>query len=152
LRGNPELLLRLRGNDIEASGSLPLPSNLGSPGQANSRALANTGPAIYDVQHQPVLPAASQNVIVTARVHDPDGLSVTNLKYRIDPSTSYSSVALRDDGLGGDGVAGDGIYSAIIPGQATNTLVAFFIEARDNAATPLTSYFPILNPTPDLLT
>ena len=36
-----------------------------------------------------------------------------------------------DDGTGGDAIAGDGIYSATLPGQPQNTLVAFQLLATD---------------------
>ena len=47
-----------------------------------------------------------------------------------------------DDGTGGDAIAGDGIYSATIPGQPIGTLVAFYIQATDNAAAPVSTLFP----------
>ena len=37
-----------------------------------------------------------------------------------------------DNGTGGDAMAGDGIFSATIPGQAANTIVAFYISATDS--------------------
>ena len=45
LHGWPEVLLRFRGNYLEATGFLPVPANLGTPGLPNSRAAANAGPA-----------------------------------------------------------------------------------------------------------
>ena len=39
---------------------------------------------------------------------------------------------MKDNGTGGDAMAGDGIFSATIPGQAANTLVAFYISATDS--------------------
>jgi hypothetical protein len=131
LHGWPEILLRLNGNWLEAAGGMPVPLNLGTPGAPNSRYLTNAGPAIYDVTHTPALPAANQPVVVTARVHDPDGLQSLALNYRIDPSASIISVPMTDNGTGGDAVAGDGLYSATIPGQTTGTLVAFTLSAAD---------------------
>ncbi|HXJ76774.1 MAG TPA: lamin tail domain-containing protein, partial [Candidatus Dormibacteraeota bacterium] len=143
LRGHPEILLRLSGNYLEAFGTLAVPTNLGTPGTANSRRASNSGPAILDVQHQPILPASNQAVIVTARVSDPDGLGQTVLRYRIDPDTnSVFTLPLVDDGSGGDAVAGDGIFSATIPGQPTGKLVAFYIQATDAHAAPATRLFP----------
>ena len=48
------------------------------------------------------MPAANQAVVVTARVHDPDGVQSLTLYYRIDPATTYTSVPMKDDGTGGD--------------------------------------------------
>ena len=141
LRGDPNVLLRLRGQWMECAGAMTVPPNLGTPGAPNSRALANAGPAIYDVKHAPILPAANQPVIVTARAHDPDGAELT-LRYRVDPSASLAEVSMRDDGTGGDAVANDRIYSASIPAQPANALVAFHLRARDSHASPATTLFP----------
>jgi hypothetical protein len=97
-----------------------VPNNIGTPGLPNSQQLANAGPAIYDVRHNPPLPAASQAAVVTAQVHDPNGVQNLTLNYRIDPSPGYTSVTMKDDGTGGDAIAGDGVFSATIPGQTAN--------------------------------
>src|ERR1019366_5168749 len=63
LHGWPEVLLRLNGNWLEAVGTMPVPVNLGSPGMSNSRYVTNGGPAIYNVTHNPPVPAAGQPVV-----------------------------------------------------------------------------------------
>jgi hypothetical protein len=131
LRGWPEVLMRVHGNWIELTGTLPIPANLGTPGLSNSRFVANPGPAIYQVQHSPPLPAAGQPVVVTARFHDPDGVTPT-LKYRLDPSGTYISAPMNDTGVNGDAVAGDGVYSATIPGQPARVVAAFVVTAQDS--------------------
>lgn len=142
LRGWPEVLMRLNGNWLEATAAMPVPANLGTPGARNSRYVTNAGAAIYSVSHSPSVPAAGQPVVVTARVHDPQGLQTVILYYRVDPATAYTGLLMRDDGIGGDAVAGDGLYSATIPGQSANTVVAFCIYARD--ALLVTTRFPAL--------
>jgi hypothetical protein len=142
LRGWPEPLLRLSGNWLEATGAMPVPANLGTPGAPNSTYVADAGPAIYQVTHTPALPAASQPVVVTARVHDPYGVSNFFLYYRIDPSPDYTAVPLLDNGAGGDAIAGDGIFSATIPGQASGKVAAFYLGASDNAGA--STRFPAL--------
>jgi regulation of enolase protein 1 (concanavalin A-like superfamily) len=132
LHGWPEPLMRLNGNWLEATGRMPVPGNLGSPGLPNSQRVANAGPAIYNVRHNPPLPAVSQSAVVTAQVHDANGIQTLTLNYRIDPAAGYTSVAMKDDGTGGDAIAGDGVFSGTIPGQAANTLVAFYISATDS--------------------
>jgi len=132
LKGWPEFLLRLHGNHMEAFGRLNVPPT-GTPGARNSRALNNAAPAIYEVTHSPVLPAALQPAVVTARVHDPDGVSALTLRYRVDPSATYTSVAMMDNGAGGDAIAGDGVFSATIPAPpAATPLVAFQVTATDS--------------------
>lgn len=139
LKGSPYILLRIRGNWAEVSQRLTVPPNCGTPGQANSRA-ANPGPAIYDVTHTPSLPAANQPVVVTARAADPNGVASLTLRYRIDPSTTITSVPMLDNGTGGDAIAGDGLYSATLPGNASGVLSAFTLMATDGTAQ--TSPFP----------
>jgi len=75
IKGFPEVLLRLRGNWLDCGGEMALPPNLGTPGARNSRAVNNAPPAIVEVNHSPVLPAANQPIVVSARVSDPQGLS-----------------------------------------------------------------------------
>ncbi len=131
LRGETNIVLRLHGNWLEAAGTLPVPTNLGSPGLVNSRHLTNSGPAIYDVGHSPVLPAAGQVVLVTARLHDPDGVTNLVLRYRIDPTTNLTAVPMNDAGTNGDALAGDGLFTAKIPGQTVGKLAAFRIDSTD---------------------
>jgi len=144
LCGHPGVLLRLHGNWLEAPGEMQVPRNLGTPGARNSRYAANWGPAIHAVRHDPVLPGAGEDVVVCARVVDPDGLASVELKYRNDtdaPSTVHT-VAMNDSGTGGDARAGDGYYSATIPGQDGNDTVAFHVEAGDGHGTPASNRFP----------
>ena len=131
LAGCPYIVVRLLGNWLEAAGTLRLPPNLGTPGLRNSAYATNAGPAIADAVHTPILPGAGSNVVVTARLHDPDGVAAATLNYRLDPATGLTAVAMNDAGLQGDAVAGDGVFSATLPGQAANTLVAFHITALD---------------------
>jgi hypothetical protein len=132
LHGWPEPLFRLNGAWLEATAAMPVPANLGTPGAPNSQLVTNAGPALYNVTHTPSVPAANQPVVVTANVHDPDGVQNLTLYYRLDPATTYKAVPMNDNGLAGDAIAGDGIFSATIPGQAANKVVAFYISATDN--------------------
>lgn len=140
LHGWPEVLMRLRGNWLEVTGALPVPSNLGTPGLPNSRYRSPAGPAIYEVKHSPALPAANQPLLVTARFHDANAFQPT-LLYRVDtgwnPSPSYTSVPMVDDGTGGDAIAGDGLYTATIPAQPAGTVVAFLVQATDAYASTI---------------
>jgi hypothetical protein len=142
LHGHPEILLRLRGNWLEATGPLIVPTNLGTPGLRNSRAATNAPPAIYDVTHNPPLPPANQAVVVTARLHDPDGISLAQLKYRVDPSPTFATLPMVDDGTGGDALGGDGIFSASIPPQPAGALAAFYVLATDGFSPAAAARFP----------
>ena len=124
LRGNAYLLMRLRGNYLEAVGKLPVPANLGTPGARNSRYTANVGPAISGVSHTPLMPLAGQAVAVRARVDDPDGVSSVQLKYRLDPSATVNTLTMSN--------LGAGVYGVSITGQPLGKLVAFYVQATDS--------------------
>ncbi len=145
LCGTREVLFKLRGGWLELAARIPIPSNLGTPGLVNSRAVANTGPAVYDVTHSPALPIVNQAVVVTCRVSDPDGLTTLSLRYRIEPATTLTTVTMRDDGNSGDAVAGDGTYSGTITGRAAGTSIAFKIVATDGAGIQMSTTFPGAN-------
>lgn len=142
LRGKPEILFRLRGNQLEAPGVLLTPPNLGTPGARNSRYAANAAPAIGEVNHSPVLPAAGQAVVVTARADDPDGVVALQLAWRLDPNETPNFQPMNDAGVLGDAVAGDGVFSATLPGQTNGALVAFYVQATDGFSPPATARFP----------
>ncbi len=151
VKGHPEILFRLRGNWLEAVGVMDLPRQLGTPGTANSRSAPNGPPAIFDVQHAPVLPAAGEALVLTARVSDPDGIASLQVQYRVDPATEYSTMPMNDAGVGGDAVAGDGVYSVTLPGQPAGTLMACFLQAVDASNASLIAAFPEAAPTDEAL-
>jgi hypothetical protein len=131
LRGWPEILLRLNGGWLEATSLLPVPQNLGTPGDANSRARTHAAPAIFNVSHTPATPAQNQPLLVVAQAASSATIASLVLCYRLDPATNYLSVPMRDDGSAGDAIAHDGVWSATIPGQASGQVVAFYITATD---------------------
>ncbi len=136
LRGHPEILLRLAGGVLEATGNiLPPDYTAGTPGAVNSTNSANDGPAIFDVTHRPVLPPAGQPATVYAKLDDHSGISLALLRYRIDPSSKQNTVVMSNRGAG--------IVSAEIPAQPNGTLAAFTITAYDSAGAAST--FPEAN-------
>jgi hypothetical protein len=142
IAGWPEVLFRTRGGGLEMTARLTVPKNLGTPGRENSRRVPNAGPAIFAVTHSPAVPNASQPVVVSARVSDPDGVSSVSLRTRVGHIGAFSTTVMRDDGTGGDLIAGDGTFSATITGRAAGTLVQFFVVAFDNAGTAISAQFP----------
>jgi Fe-S-cluster containining protein len=62
LCGHPEILLRFRGNYLEAFGRLTVPANLGTPGARNSRAILNAGPTKVDPAKNPQLSAKLKEI------------------------------------------------------------------------------------------
>ncbi len=142
LRGNRELILRLRGGFLETLATLPVPTNLGTPGAANSRALSNAGPAIREVSHRPLLPPTGVPIRVFARVSDPDGIASVTLKWRLEAITAFTNVTMRDDGLSGDIFPNDGVYTGVIPAQNTTALIVFRVESTDAATAAASASFP----------
>ncbi|MCX5643409.1 MAG: lamin tail domain-containing protein [Phycisphaerae bacterium] len=141
LRGSRYLLLR---TTRERSPIMPprpayafeleMPLDLGTPGRPNTAFVTNRGPDILEVQHAPILPAANQPIIVTARVLDHDGVQSVTLYYRSEGTTTFSTTPMTDDGTGSDKIPGDGIYTAAIPGVAAGTMRAFYLMASDGTA------------------
>jgi len=151
LCGNRNLLIRLHGNYLEAVGTLNIPDNLGTPGEQNSTYTDNSGPVIENTVHSAILPEPGQEITITAWVHDPDAVGNVTLYYRIDPSTVYNTNAMNDSGLDGDVLTNDGLYSATIPGKATGTMIAFYVQARDNAVPSAVNRFPAGTPDKEAL-
>jgi len=129
LKGHPQILLRLRGNWLECAGDMIPTPQPGTPARPNSRLESSPPLAIGQVRHLPVLPAPGEPIRITARVEDLQGPPNVRLYYRLDPGTTVGTVPMRDDGLNGDRLAGDGLYTAVLPGQGTSTMVAFWVEA-----------------------
>ena len=142
IKGWPEILFRLHGNYLEATGRLKVPKNVGTPGRMNSCFSKNTGPAICQVSAFPVLPAAGENVRISALVTDPQGIKSVKLVWRYPPALNTFSAIMNDDGSDGDMVAGDGVFTAFIPGQPAGTMIAFYLEANDGAMSSVTNRYP----------
>lgn len=142
ISGSPHLLLGLNGGFLEAPGTLPIPSALGTPGSPNSEN-RNTGPAITEVNHSPLLPQAGEPITIQARIADPDGIGPVRLRYRLDPSTSTSQITMTE--------IGDDFYTATIPAQSDGSMIAFHIIAVDNASSRTISRFPADAPSRECL-
>lgn len=115
----------------------------GTPGAANSVASANIAPLIQSVQHWPAVPHSTESVRVTAQISD-ESLSgvIASLFYRTTGASNFTEVALLDDGHHSDGKAGDGVYGAVIPPQPADTVVEFYLGAKDGAG--LVRFWPDL--------
>ncbi|MBN1124592.1 MAG: lamin tail domain-containing protein, partial [Sedimentisphaerales bacterium] len=142
LRGSRYLLLRTSREQAPVqpprpsySFELDMPLNQGTPGMQNTAYVANRGPDVMYVWHDPVLPADSESIVVTAQVTDNDGVASVNLYYRSEGAGSFTITAMVDDGSGDDQIAGDSIYTATIPGASSGTMRAFYIQASDGSAT-----------------
>ncbi len=132
--GSPRLNSRLYFNRLPLQAILPMPTATGTPGAANSRLVANAGPTFSGLNHAPILPGDGQSCRVRLAISDPDGIASAVVKYRLDPGTTWASVAMS----GSNG----GVWEGIIAAQAYGSLVQFYVEAADAAGAPAVATFP----------
>lgn len=140
------------GLTLTAKSGTVVTGNGPTPGIRNSVFAANLAPLIRQVEHSPGQPASGQEVRITAKITDSDGVKDVTLQYQlVDPgsyieltdpayATSWTSVSMKDDGLNGDEKAGDDIYTIALPAslQTNRRLVRYRIKATDNGARALT--------------
>jgi len=85
-----------------------------TPGERNSGAIPNPGPAIRNVTENPPQPTANEDLIIRAEVTGTfEPVAGVSLVYCINFGAN-TSVKMFDDGLHNDGAAGDNIYAAVI--------------------------------------
>ncbi len=140
---NPELLNE-HGQNWRASATIN-----GTPGWENSVKATNMAPMLLETHHYPPIPNASSPVTISTWVVDEQMTNLTvNLNWRVDanPANTFNVVTMFDDGLHGDGLASDGVYGAIVPPQAHNVVVEFYVEAQDEAGNHRTWPAPALDP------
>ena len=106
----------------------------GTPGEINSVASEDTAPLILAVEHAPILPSSTDNIVVTAVVLDDSATGASAaLYFKVDDQVNYQEVRMYDDGIGVDQTASDGVFSALIPAQADRSIVQFFVTAVDGS-------------------
>ena len=118
---------------------------LPTPGIANTVYAFNAPPNIRQVDHDPSQPAEGQEVVVTAKVTDPDGVEKVTLTYQLVEPGSYvhkedsayengwMPLTMTDDGTGADAAAGDSIFTVTIPAglQVHRRLIRYRITVED---------------------
>lgn len=118
-----------------------------TPGAVNGVRVENSPPATRQVTHTPATPRSGQDVTITIKATDDDGMADVQLEYQAvdagqyvritDPAyaTTWTRVALRDDGQQGDVRAGDGVYSVVLPGslQTHRRLMRYRFQVADRA-------------------
>lgn len=133
--GSNQLHTRLYFNRLPAVSMIERPLHVGTPSAPNSRAEANIGPSIRDFMHFPAVPAVGENVTVTARASDPDGVTGVSLFYSV-RGAPFRSVPMT--------ATQEGHYAGIIPRQAAASVVQFYVEASD--AQGVSASFPAAGP------
>jgi hypothetical protein len=126
-----------------------------TPGDVNNSADLNAAPQMRQVNHSPQVPASGEDVLITIKATDAEGVTSVTLDYQLvdpgnyiritDPAyqTSWTTVTMVDDGTGGDAIAGDGIYSVLLDGdlQTHRRLVRYRITATDGLGASVTGPF-----------
>jgi hypothetical protein len=134
----------------------PIPgANAGvpTPGLPNSSFSIAIPPQIRQVGASPKEPTSNDEVLISAKITDPDGVDAVTMEYQtVDPgayirrtdaafATGWTSVAMVDDGSNGDLVGGDFVYSARIPAavQQHRRLVRYRITFQDTGGNQATA-------------
>jgi len=93
----------------------------------------NMPPVMSDFKISPSAPSATDQVTVSVKVTDINGISAVKLYYKIG-TAAYTSVAMTN---------ANGVYSAVIPTQTKDTEVSYYVEATNtsqlSAVLPLTA-------------
>ncbi len=137
-------------NDLAGSwraGSVP------TPGKQNSiyQELGKVPPHIRQVKHEPEAPTSSDEVVISVKVTDPDGVASVSLSYQHVPPGSYIRVTdaeyetqwetleMHDHGEAPDAMAEDGIYSVTMPEalRQHRHLIRYRIQASDTLGNAL---------------
>ena len=99
----------------------------GTPGAANSIAVANTAPFIKKVKHSPAVPKSTDPVTISCELVDETSAGLTATLFWRDATTTtpaaFQSVAMTGDGAG--------LYSATLTAKTNLTIVEFYVQSSD---------------------
>ena len=123
LSGSNQLHTRLYFNRAAQVTVLDVPPQPGTPGAANSQAVANIGPTYAGMTHGPTVPKPGQDVTVSVMATDPDGVADMKLWYAV-AGGGWTSTVMAD--------AGDGNFAGTIPAQLGGQVVQFYVAGQDN--------------------
>jgi hypothetical protein len=146
----------INSSDLTFNLELSVPGNAAgppTPGAINSVFATNTAPQMSDLTQSVQQPVAGQDVVISMRVTDPNGVQSVDLEYQlVNPGsyirltdaayqTSWTTLAMNDTGINGDAVAGDGIYSTTLAGslQTHRRLVRYRVTATDTLGASIRS-------------
>ncbi len=120
-----------------------------TPGIQNSVHDTNPPPNLRQVNHSPGQPASGQEIAVSVKATDTDGIADVTLEYQlVEPGdyialgdsryqTEWTAVAMTDDG------SGSNVYTVTLPGslQVHRRLVRYRITATDSLGASVTAPF-----------
>jgi len=125
----PELLATVATTNDASYRYFPTPT----PGMPNNAGVDVLGPIISDTDHDPRMPAANEDLQITALIEPSfDPVASAELHYTVMFGWEVD-VPLLDDGMSGDGRSGDSIYGARIPATQFDAgqMVCWYITTRD---------------------
>jgi hypothetical protein len=131
LSGSPQLNTRLYFNRISRTHILPQPAITGTPGAANSTLTAAAPPMVGSFRHAPLVPSANSPIRIHATMVSSDGIASATAHYNTNEN-GWLSVPMSGNAAGE--------YVAILPGQASGSVVQFYVEAFSNSGA--SSMFP----------
>jgi hypothetical protein len=125
--GCNRLLSRLYFNRLPQLTEIAQPSLNGTPGAQNSCYTPNRGPTFSNLSHLPVVPESGESVDIAVRASDMDGISSAVLHYAVDSGAWQTAFAIVS-------AAAEGVVNieASIPGQSSDAVVQFYVEAVDS--------------------
>jgi hypothetical protein len=123
-----------------------------TPGAQNSVFAENSAPQMRQLEQSIQQPAPGQDVVITMKVTDPNGVQSVTLDYQlVDPGnyieiedprylTQWTTVPMFDNGTSGDATAGDGVYSVTMAGSLNTNrrLVRYRVTAVDTLGASVT--------------
>ena len=131
IAGSNQLNTRLYFNRAPRTTRVDVPDRIGTPGAANSIRESDIGPTLSALRHEPPVPAASEDIEISAIVHDPDGIAACRVWYSVNEA-AWVSRAMSSSGPA-DGLEGAEIWAGSIPGQSSGRSIQFYIEAEDTS-------------------
>lgn len=139
--GCPRLNTRLYFNRLARTTRLAMPSDVGTPGRANSRGVNNVGPTYQGLRHWPAVPGPNEQVEISVEASDPDGLSEMRLFWAIDGGAWSSQAMTLDEGsprsLGTK-------YRAAIQAGSQGSVTQFYVVGKDGQG--VSASFPARGP------
>ena len=123
-----------------------------TPGTRNTTYSLNIPPHMRQVTHTPKQPQSNEDVKITVKVTDPDGVESVSLSYQLvypgsyielndaEYETNWTSLPMTDNGTSGDEYANDSIYTVVVPGSlhTHRMLVRYRITATDKTGLSVT--------------
>ncbi|MFP6904368.1 MAG: lamin tail domain-containing protein, partial [Verrucomicrobiota bacterium] len=101
----------------------------GTPGLVNTVSSTNLPPMIRKVKHEPAIPRFADPVTITARLEDEISHPSAQVHWRISAASPGAfNLAAMSEGDPGD-------FSVVLPPQAENSVIEFYISAQDGVHT-----------------